>query len=239
SVGKLVLDYTFRGAQVFLLAEAASRYIREHGERHGHLTTHWENSALFRERQGGFEAGSSLAVEDGRVVTCAGMGATIDLALWLIGQHVPAGQQMTTADIMLHERIRDFSTEQPFGGVHGSETGDAALDRCIELMRANIEDPLPIQEIVRLLGVSSRSLERRFRALLNATPNNFYRELRMVRANTLLMNTTMSVREIGLACGFSNGFSGLYKSFYGITPVARRRANRRNRPAARRLSQDG
>ncbi|SFM06871.1 GlxA family transcriptional regulator [Shimia aestuarii] len=236
SVGKLVSDYTFRGAQVFLLAEAASRYIAEHGDRHAHLTTHWENSALLRERGGVFEAGSSLVTEDGRIVTCAGMESTIDLVLWLMGRHVSKAQQMTIADVMLHERIRDFSTQQPFSGVRGTETGDAELDECIELMRANIEEPLPIKEIVALLGISSRSLERKFRDILGSTPNTYYRELRMARANNLLMNTTMSVRDIGLACGFATGFSGLYKSFFGITPAARRKARGPGPGAVRRLS---
>ena len=38
--------------------------------------------------------------------------------------------------------------------------------------------------------------------------------MRLAKANNLLLNTTMSVREIGLACGFPNGFSSVYKSVY-------------------------
>lgn len=226
SVGNHVKNYTFRNAQVFLLAEAASRYISEHGERHGALTTHWENSALLRERTGFFDAGSALAVEDGRVVTCAGMEATLDVTLSLIGRHMSAATKMTVADIMLHERIRDFSTQQPFSGAKSTSTGDKELDECIELMSANIEEPLPINDLVRLLGISNRSLERKFRNCLNTTPNTFYRELRLAKANNLLLNTTMSVREVGLICGFGGGFSGLYKSFFGKTPLAVRKARR-------------
>ena len=62
--------------------------------------------------------------------------------------------------------------------------------------------------------------------MLNTTPNRFYRELRLTKANNLLLNTTLSVRDVGLACGFSNGFSGLYKSYYGITPFALRKQRR-------------
>ncbi|MEQ9693074.1 helix-turn-helix domain-containing protein [Shimia sp. SDUM112013] len=226
SVGGHVARYTFRDAKVFLLAEAASRYIAEHGARHGSLTTHWENSAMLRERQGVFDAQSAFAVEDGQVVTCAGMGATMDIVLSLIGKHVSAAAKMTVADIMLHERIRDFSTQQPYSGIKGTNTGDAELDDCLELMAANIEEPLPIQELVRLLGMSSRSLERKFRIYLDTTPNTYYRELRLSKANNLLLNTTMSVREVGLACGFGSGFSSLYKSFFGVTPLAVRKQRR-------------
>lgn len=227
SVGSQVQKYTFRNAQVFLLAEAASRYINEHGARHSSVTTHWENSALLRERHGVFDAGSALAVEDGSIVTCAGMAATLDVMLALIGRHVSSAAKMTVADIMLHERIRDFSTQQPFSGAKSTNTGDEELDQCIELMSANIEEPLPINELVRLLGISNRSLERKFRTYLDTTPNTYYRELRLAKANNLLLNTTLSVRDVGLACGFGSGFSGLYKSFFGITPLTMRKERRR------------
>ncbi len=224
SLGRIVSDYTYRGAQVFLLAEAASRYIDEQGT--ADLATHWENASFLRERGARFEAKLSIATERGAVVTCAGMGATTDIALAVIGRHISGPTQMTVADIMLHENIRDFASMQPFSGAKNAATGDAKLDQCIKLMQANIEDPLPIHELVDALGLSNRSLERKFKAVFGTTPNGFYREMRLAKANNLLLNTTMSVREIGLACGFPNGFSSVYKSFFGVTPFVMRRKKR-------------
>ena len=224
SLARVISDYTHRGAQVFLLAEAASRYIKDKGaEDHA---THWENASFLRERGAGFDAKFSIATEHGPVVTCAGMGATVDVTLALIGRHVSGAAKMTVADIMLHENIRDFGSMQPFSGVKATTTGDDKLDQCIKIMQANIEDPVPINEIVAALGLSNRSLERKFKTYLGATPNGFYREMRLAKANNLLLNTTLSVREIGLACGFPNGFSTIYKSVYGVTPFAMRRQRR-------------
>jgi len=224
SLGRIVSDYTYRSAQVFLLAEAASRYIKERGT--AGMATHWENASFLRERGAQFEATLSIATEQGAVVTCAGMGATTDIALEVIGRHISGPARMTVADIMLHENIRDFSSMQPFSGVRTTTTGDAKLDRCIKLMQANIEDPLPIKKIVGMLHLANRSLERKFRACFDTTPNGFYREMRLAKANNLLLNTTMSVREIGLACGFPNGFSSVYKSVFGLTPLYVRRGKR-------------
>ncbi|WP_170383996.1 GlxA family transcriptional regulator [Ruegeria atlantica] len=224
SLGRVVSDYTFRGAKVFLLAEAASRYINEHGT--DDMATHWENASFLRERGARFEAKLSIATEQGAVVTCAGMEATTDIALAVIGRHISGPAKMTVADIMLHENIRDFSSMQPFSGAKLTSTGDAKLDQCIKLMQANIEDPLPIHQIVESLHLSNRSLERKFKTFFGTTPNGFYREMRLSKANNLLLNTTMSVREIGLACGFPNGFSSIYKSFFGVTPFVIRREKR-------------
>ncbi len=225
SLTRVVSDYTYRGAQVFLLAEAASRYIKDKGA--DDHATHWENASFLRERGAGFDAKFSIATEHGQVVTCAGMGATVDVALAVIGRHISGAGKMTVADIMLHENIRDFSSMQPFSGVKSTTTGDNKLDQCIKIMQANIEEPVPINEIVSALGLSNRSLERKFKSYLGTTPNNFYREMRLAKANNLLLNTTMSVREIGFACGFPNGFSAVYKSVYGITPFTLRRQRRR------------
>ncbi|WP_338550115.1 GlxA family transcriptional regulator [Roseovarius phycicola] len=223
SLGHVIDRYTNRNIQVFLLSEAASRYIKERGPKSAHLTTHWENSAVLKERTGLFDADNALASEDGQVVTCAGMGATLDVVLSVIGRHVSSAVLMTVANVFLHERIRDFGTRQPFGGTAGTATGDKVLDRAIEIMQDNIEEPLSVAEITKRLGLSSRSLERRFQSRLGTTPNTYYREMRLARANNLLLNTAMSVREIGLACGFSGGFSVLYKSFFGVTPLQMRR----------------
>ena len=233
SVRQHVSNYTFRNAQVFLLAEAASRYIREAGDEAGAHTTHWENSAMMQEGQGVHQLRGALAVQDGAVVTCAGMEATVDVTLGLIGRYVSAAAKMTVADILLHEKIRDFGTQQPFGGAGIAQTGDPELDMCLELMQANIEEPLPINELVRVLGMSNRSLERKFRMILGTTPNTYYREMRLSRANNLLLNTTLSIREIGLACGFGGGFSGLYKRFFGVTPLAVRKQHRVARPKSK------
>ena len=226
SLGGVINRYTSRGAQVFLLAEAASRYIRDRGEGAHGLSTHWENSAIFRERMELLEVDNALATEDGQIVTCAGMGATLDVVLKVVGRHVSSAELMTVANIFLHEKIRDFSTRQPFGGAQGTATGDRDLDRAIRVMQDNIEEPVSIRALADVLGISNRSLERKFRTCLNATPNTYYRQLRLARANNLLLNTTLSVRDVGLACGFSGGFSVLYKSFFGISPLEMRRTRR-------------
>lgn len=226
SLPGLISAYTYRNAQVFLLAEAASRYIQDRGDKGVHLSTHWENSALLRERSGLFEAGSALASEDGPVVTCAGMGATVDVVLSLMGRHISPAALVTVANVLLHDNIRDFSTRQPFGGARGTATGDNDLDHCIRIMQDNIEDPLPISELVAQVGISARSLERKFKTSFATTPNSFYREMRLSKANNLLLNTSLSVQEIGLACGFPSGFSGQYKAQFGLTPLVVRKRRR-------------
>lgn len=226
SVQPVIKSYMWQGAKVVLLAEAASRYIAETGEQGAQHTTHWENRAILNERGTPGTGSYALAADDGRLITSAGMASTYDLTLSLLGQHVSAAIVTTVSDILLHENIRALSSLQPFGGEPLPVTGNRALDQCVELMHANLEEPLRISELVSLLGLSERSLERRFRSYFNTTPNAYYRELRLNRANTLLLNTRMCVRDVGLACGFPNGFSSLFHRHFGVTPTEWRRRGR-------------
>ena len=57
---------------------------------------------------------------------------------------------------------------------------------------------------------------------MQITPNGYYRELRLASANNLLLNTNMTIQEIGLATGFSSGFARVYRTVFGMTPNASR-----------------
>jgi transcriptional regulator GlxA family with amidase domain len=228
---RILMLYKGRATRLFLFAEPASLYIRATGKGDIH-TTHWENRMALAEETDASDWGQVLASDHEGVTTCAGMGATVDLMLSLIQGHVSRPALMKVSDILLHERIRDLRTPQPFSKSETTATRDADLDACIALMQANMEEPLAIYDLCRMLDISSRSLERKFSRRLGMTPNSYYRELRLNKASTLLLNTSLSIREVGLACGFASGFAPLYKSVFGRTPAETRRIQRSDNPLA-------
>ena len=62
------------------------------------------------------------------------------------------------------------------------------------------------------------------RGVLGTTPLAHYRALRLRHARSLLAQTDLSVREIGLACGFASleHFSRSYRRLFGRPPRADR-----------------
>lgn len=100
----------------------------------------------------------------------------------------------------------------------------------IELMDNNVEEPLSTDEIADYVHISRRQLERLFKRYLNVLPARYYLQLRLQRAQHLLVTTSKSIVQIGLTCGFSSGphFSSSYKSYYGITPREERAKRFRN-----------
>jgi transcriptional regulator GlxA family with amidase domain len=68
--------------------------------------------------------------------------------------------------------------------------------------------------------VSRRQLERLFKQHLDRVPSQYYLELRLNRARQMLRQSSKSIIQIGLSCGFSSGphFSSAYRNHFGITP---------------------
>ena len=100
------------------------------------------------------------------------------------------------------------------------EIDRARLTEAVSLMEANLGEPLPTEDIARLVGVSRRQLERLFKQHRDELPSRYYGELRLSRARRLLQQTSQSILQVGLGCGFSSGshFSNAYRARYGHTP---------------------
>jgi len=98
------------------------------------------------------------------------------------------------------------------------------LIMAIELMEANIEDPLPQEQLAHYIGLSRRQLERLFRRHMGRTPAQYYLELRLERARHLLYQTDLPIMIIACACGFvsASHFSTCYRQMFGKTPRAER-----------------
>jgi transcriptional regulator GlxA family with amidase domain len=151
-------------------------------------------------------------------LTCGGGSAVLDLFIaWLGQRHGDKLVQALLAQFAL-ERLRG-PDERPRGAA-AARSGSSRLAEAVSLMEANLAEPLPTEDIARLVGVSRRQLERLFKQHLDALPSRYYAELRLARARRLLQQSNQSILQVGLACGFTSGshFSSAYRARYGHTP---------------------
>ena len=197
-------------------------------------TIHWPYTSLLAEDFPDTVVSSNLFEIDRNRLTCAGGNASIDMILnWLGARH---GEDLV-GELLDHfglERLRTPTDHQrvPLSARIGG--GQPKLTEAVSLMETNYEEPLPTEEIARLVGVSRRQLERLFKQYLNSLPSRYYLELRLNRARHLLQQTSQSILQIGLSCGFSSGphFSSAYRNHFGITPREQRSQRAaRGRPA--------
>jgi transcriptional regulator GlxA family with amidase domain len=161
------------------------------------------------------------------LLSCAGGASSLDLACaWAASLHGErAGQQLAVLLGLEQVRGREVRPRVPEQGGRTS----AKLAEALALMEANLAEPLPTEEVARLVGVSRRQLERLFKQHLDSLPSRHYLELRLQRARRLLQHSGQSILQIGLSCGFSSGphFSNAYKAAFGRTPREERSAGAR------------
>ena len=191
----------------------------------GHrCTIHWENLDSFTEAFPEIEVSTDLFEIDRNRFTCCGGTAALDLMLHLIRQRHGATLATAVSEQCILERIRDENDAQRMPVSARLKVNHPKLVAAIGLMEANLEQPLGQDDLARRIGLSRRQLERLFRRYLRKAPAKHYLELRLQRARLLLLQSTLSIIDVALACGFvsASHFSKCYRQGYGRSPKQER-----------------
>ena len=187
-------------------------------------TIHWENHDSFAEEFDEVELTKSVFVVDGNRMTTAGGTSSIDLMLKLIADDHGEEVANVVADQQIYTTIRTDQDTQRLSVPTRIGVRHPKLSAVIQMMEANIEEPVSPSILAKDVGMSTRQLERLFRRYLNRSPKRYYMELRLQKARNLLMQTDMSVINVALACGFASPshFSKCYRAHYNTTPYRER-----------------
>jgi AraC family transcriptional regulator, L-arginine-responsive activator len=185
----------------------------------------WETYQQFAERFENIVVTQQIFEIDRDRGTCAGAQASIDFMLAMIAREHGQDLAERIADAFGVGVLRAAAERQRIPLVTAAGERHPRLNDALQLMEANIEDPLATDEIANLVGISRRQLERLFRQYLGSMPSKYYLNLRLVRARMQLQRTSKSVVQISLACGFSSAahFSNAYRDCFGVTPREERR----------------
>lgn len=185
---------------------------------------HWEQRSAMEENYPQIQFSDKLFSVDRNRFTCTGGTAPLHLMPKLISDDLGRILAAKVADHFAVDRIRVEEDKQyvPLAAHVGHYHPN--LIEAASLMESNLEDPLPMEEIASLVGVSRRQIERLFKRFVGTVPTKYYLDLRLRRARSLLLETSMSVTQVAVACGFQSGahFSKCYRDQYGMTPTSER-----------------
>lgn len=203
------------GYERVIALDTGSWLLAKAGLLTGHKATiHWQELNAFAEAFPDIEVLRERYVMDRDMVTCGGAMAAFDVVSAIIGQHFGEALRLEVGWLFMHEgSVANIPATFPI-----PKTG--AVQRAIALMQENLESPLAIDAIGRLVGRTQRSLEIRFRKELGAPPRTVYRRIRLLTARKLVDETALPVMEIALRCGYANP-SAMTRAFsreFGTTP---------------------
>ncbi|KIC22789.1 GlxA family transcriptional regulator [Leisingera sp. ANG-Vp] len=161
-----------------------------------------------------------IHVRDGRVITCPGGTASIDLAISLLTPKLGRQRALKGLVEMSVDRHRQ-ATEMAITPLSKFDShADRRIRMAIQLMRENLSQPLTTGEIADSLGVSPSQLSRVFQTETGRSPARFRRALQMEQARWQLVNTSLSLTQIAMETGFSDlaHFSRAFSAIYGAPP---------------------
>lgn len=185
---------------------------------------HWAYHDLFLEEFPEVRLVRNVFVARERIITASGGTAAADLMLHLIGSQHGTDLATEVADQMVYNAVREGSAAQRVSlqSRHGMRNDH--LKRAIAIMERCIEAPVSPSLVAEELGISTRQLERLFGRYLNSTPKHYFMEMRLNRAQNLLVQTEQSITEIAMACGFqsTSHFSKVFRGHFGKSPLSHR-----------------
>jgi transcriptional regulator GlxA family with amidase domain len=185
---------------------------------------HWENLPGFAEAFPKANVFADLFEVDHNIYTCAGGTAALDMMLKLIGDDFDDNLVNRVCEQVLTDRVRSPTDRQrlPLRARLGVQNSKVLT--IIELMEGNLAEPLSLIEIADHVDLSRRQIERLFRTEMGRSPARYYLEIRLDRARHLLLQSSLPVVEVAVACGFvsASHFSKCYRELYSRSPQQER-----------------
>ncbi|UKY47704.1 GlxA family transcriptional regulator [Streptomyces inhibens] len=189
-------------------------------------TAHWMHTAQLAERYPKVHVDDSvLYVDDGDVLTSAGLTAGLDLCLHLVRRDLGAHVANQLARRMVVPAHRPGGQAQ-FIDLSVPATDDQGLGPVLEWARARLDQPLTVEDLARRAAMSPRTFYRRLQAATGTTPLQWLLNQRLGRAQGLLESTDLPMDKVGELSGLgtANNLRHHFLKQIGVSPSDYRRA---------------
>ncbi len=189
------------------------------------VTTHWQQADELAARYPLSRVDRDvLYVDQGNVLTSAGVAAGIDLSLHIVRADLGAAVANQVARGIVAAPHRDGGQSQFIDAPVGRPGGSLAATRTWAL--AHLDRPLSVRDLAGQAKVSERTLARRFLAETGVTPLQWLLGSRLGLARELLEDDRLSVEQVALRCGFGSAANLRlhFRRSLATTPTAYRAA---------------
>ncbi|UOZ10344.1 GlxA family transcriptional regulator [Amycolatopsis sp. WQ 127309] len=210
-----------RGARIASICSGAF-ILAETGLLDGlRATTHWAGAAELARRHPAIDVDPDvLYVDNGRFLTSAGAAAGLDLCLHLIRRDHGSAVAADAARLSVMPLEREGGQAQFIVHDQPPAPRGSALEPVLTWMEENCAKELTLEDVAVYAGMSTRTLNRRFREQTGTTPLQWLLRVRVRRAQHLLEATDYAVDRIAGEVGFGSptAFRERFKRVVGTSP---------------------
>jgi AraC family transcriptional regulator, transcriptional activator FtrA len=185
-------------AGAFVLAEAGLLDGRQ-------ATTHWHVTGKLRSLYPNIDVITDvLYVDNGDVLTSAGVAAAIDLAIHLVKLDHGADVANQVARNMVVAPHRHGGQAQFVTAPAVTVAPEDNLAGTLDWLTAHLDEDLSLKLMANNANLSVRQFSRRFQATTGTTPHQWLIHQRVLRAQELLEHDRLSIEEVAQHCGFAS-----------------------------------
>ena len=188
-------------------------------------SVHWDGLSTLSNLFPNINVRRNLFTIDRDRFTSSGGIAPFDMMLKIIRDRYDLTVSSAVAEQFISDRIRRGDDEQRIPLKHLIGSLSVQLMSAVQLMEANIREPINQTDLAAYMGLSTRQLQRLFKQYLSCSPSRYYLQLRLQRAKNLLQQTSLSIIEVTAESGFISvsHFSKSYKIYFGYPPSIERK----------------
>jgi len=183
-------------------------------------TTHWAYEKLFKHTFPYVHLHcEKILIPEQNIITTGGVNAYMDLCLYLIEKYASSKTANTCANLLLIDKKRDsqnsYKTLSPI--LLGD---DKDIKSSISWMKDNLKEQITTQILAQKVHMKERTYLRRFKKIVDCTPNSYLQLLRIEKAKELLVSSHKSFDDITYEVGFFNesSFRRLFKRETSLNP---------------------
>lgn len=188
-------------------------------------TTHWNFAQSLAERFPAVSVEANLPMlDDGDIITSAGLMAWADLGLKLVERYMGETLAAETARFLAVERVSGCA--QP-GSVFSPrlDHGDEAVLKVQHWLQSRGARDVSLATMADCAGLESRTFLRRFRSATGLKPTEYCQQVRVGRACRMLEFTSRSIDQIAWGVGYQDpgAFRKVFLKVTGLAPSDYRR----------------
>lgn len=183
------------------------------------VTTHWNHAQVLAQRYPRLSvAADRPMIDDGDILTSAGLMAWAELGLRLVERLLGASIASETARFLVIEHSSPRECAGNFAPI--LTHGDEAILKVQHWLQASGALDVNLAAMAGQAALEERTFLRRFRAATGLTPTHYCQQLRVGKARALLEFTQRSVDQIAWSVGYQDpgSFRSTFKKITGLSP---------------------
>lgn len=195
---------------------------------HKPATTHWYFMEAFSRRYPDVDLKRQYLITRADNLYCAGsVNSVADLTCYFIERFYGPQIARQVESHFSPEIRRSYRQQGYFEGEANLHHDELMID-AQQWLHEHFAENLSFADVAHQLGMSQRTLNRRFKMATGMSPGRYLQQLRLEQARELLRDSNLPVAEIALAVGYQDigYFSTLFREHMAQSPTAYRQAVR-------------